>query len=206
LSRADNDPGLRIDDLDPDPTAQFHRWLRAAEGAGVALPEAMTLATASSSGRPSVRTVLLKGADADGFVFYTNYESRKGRELAENPHAAVVFYWHALGRQVRVEGTVTKLSEAESEAYFRTRPLGSRLGAWASPQSEVIADREPLEKRVGELEAEYAGGEVPLPPFWGGYRLQATTVEFWQHRADRLHDRFRYRRAGHAWTIERLAP
>jgi pyridoxamine 5'-phosphate oxidase len=206
LDGVDDPAALEIDQLDPDPTVQLQVWLRAAAEAGVALPEAMTLATASSSGHPSARTVLLKGAGAGGLVFYTNYESRKGRELAENPHAAVVFYWHALGRQARVEGTVTKLSAAESDAYFQTRPLGSRLGAWASPQSEVIADRGSLETRVHELASKHATGRVPLPPFWGGYRLEPATVEFWQHRVDRLHDRFRYRRAGRAWTIERLAP
>ena len=206
MDGVDDPAALEIDQLDPDPTVQLQVWLRAAAEAGVALPEAMTLATASSSGHPSARTVLLKGAGAGGLVFYTNYESRKGRELAENPHAAVVFYWHALGRQARVEGTVTKLSAAESDAYFQTRPLGSRLGAWASPQSEVIADRGSLETRVHELASKHATGRVPLPPFWGGYRLEPATVEFWQHRVDRLHDRFRYRRAGRAWTIERLAP
>ena len=192
--------------VDPDPIRQFGRWFRYAEAAGVPLAEAMTLATASSAGAPSARIVLLKGVDKRGFVFYTNYESRKCRELLENPLAALVFYWNPLGRQVRVEGTVEKASQQESEEYFATRPRGSRLGAWASRQSEVIPSRDVLEARLGELEAAYAERDVPLPPFWGGLRLVPSALEFWQHRGDRLHDRLRYRRDGGTWILERLSP
>ena len=198
---------LRESDLDPDPVAQLQAWLGEADAAGIALPEAMTLATASAAGSPSARMVLLKGCDERGLVFHTNYESRKGRELEENPRAAAVLYWNQLGRQVRVEGRIVQVSETESEAYFRTRPLGGQLGAWASPrQSEVIESRDVLDERVEELQARYAHGDVPLPPFWGGYRLQPESFEFWQHRDDRLHDRFRYRRDDGVWVIERLSP
>jgi pyridoxamine 5'-phosphate oxidase len=194
-------------DLDPDPVAQLQAWLREAEGAGVALPEAMALATASAAGDPSARMVLLKGCDERGLVFHTNYESRKARDLTENPRAAALLYWTEIGRQARIEGRVARVAEAESEAYFRTRPVGAQLGAWASwRQSEVIAGRDVLEERVEVYRAEYAGGEVPLPPFWGGYRLAPDLFEFWQHRDDRLHDRFRYRRVDGGWVIERLAP
>ena len=194
-------------DLDPDPVAQLRAWLREADGAGVALPEAMALATASAAGDPSARMVLLKGCDERGLVFHTNYESRKARDLAENPRAAALLYWTEIGRQARIEGRVARVAEAESEAYFRTRPVGAQLGAWASwRQSEVIAGRDVLEERVDAYRAEYAGGEVPLPPFWGGYRLAPDLFEFWQHRDDRLHDRFRYRRVDGGWVIERLAP
>jgi pyridoxamine 5'-phosphate oxidase len=194
-------------DLDADPFEQFRSWLHEAETAGIVLPEVMTLATASADGSPSARMVLLKGCDERGLVFHTNYESRKARELEKNPRAAVVLYWNQLGRQVRVDGRVTRGSEAESEAYFRTRPLGGQLGAWASRrQSEVIESRDVLDDRVEELCARYADGEVPLPPFWGGYRLEPGSFEFWQHRDDRLHDRFRYRRDGSRWVIERLSP
>lgn len=192
--------------VDADPVEQFRAWFADAAEAGIRLREAVVLATASAVGRPSARTVLLKGIESGGFVFFSNYESRKGRELAQNPHAALVFYWDALGRQVRVEGTVTKIPAQESEAYFRTRPFGSRIGAWASRQSEVIEGREGLEQRVADLAAEHPDGEVPLPPSWGGYRLEPEEVEFWQHRDDRLHDRLRYRRAANGWTIERLSP
>ncbi len=199
-------PPLREDELDPNPVAQFHAWLAAATEAGVRLPETTVLATATRDGRPSARAVLLKGVDAAGFVFYTSYESRKARELAENPRAALVFLWDVLGRQVRVEGSVTRVPAAESEAYFRTRPLGSRIGAWASRQSAPLESRAALEQRVADLAVEYEGREIPLPPFWGGYRLAPEAIEFWQHREDRLHDRLRYRRSNGGWTIERLGP
>ena len=192
-------------DVAPDPVAQFAVWFREAEDAGVVMPEAMTLATAAASGAPSARTLLLKGFDERGFVFYSNYESRKGRELAENPRAALVFHWRELGRQVRVEGATGRIAAAESEAYFRTRPLGSRLAAWASPQSAVVESRDVLEARFADVGAE-RGTDVSLPPFWGGFRLVPDTIEFWQHRENRLHDRLRYRRDGKAWAIERLAP
>jgi pyridoxamine 5'-phosphate oxidase len=197
---------LREHDLDPDPIAQFRAWFADAESAGIDLPEAMTLSTATLGGAPSARTVLLKGVDAGGLVFYTNYRSRKARELAENPRAALLFHWQALGRQVRIEGAVERISPEESEAYFRTRPLGSRLGAWASPQSEPIESRAILEARLAEVAAEYEGGDVPRPPFWGGYRLEPDSLELWQHRQNRLHDRLRYVRGAEGWTVERLAP
>ena len=194
-------------DLLPDPMAQFRRWLDEARAAGVALPEAMTLATAGADRLPSARMVLLKGAEEDGFRFFTNTESRKGRELAENPHAALVFHWtQEPRRQVTVAGPVEPLPRAESEAYFRTRPLGSRLGAWASRQTTVIPGRAALDRAFAAAEAEH-GEDPPLPPWWGGYLLVPARLEFWQNRPDRLHDRFRYtREAGGAWIVERLAP
>ena len=197
---------LTESDLDADPVAQLRAWLNEAKAAGVSLPEAMTLATASVDGRPSARMVLLKGIDERGLVFHTNYESRKAVELEANRYAAVVLYWNQLGRQVRAEGNVSRVPEAESEQYFRTRPLGARLGAWASRQSEVIPSRTVLDRRIEELAARYADGEVPLPPFWGGYRLEPDVFEFWQHRENRLHDRFRYRRRAGCWMVERLSP
>jgi pyridoxamine 5'-phosphate oxidase len=194
-------------DLLRDPMAQFRRWLEEARAAGVPLPEAMTLATTGADGLPSARTVLLKGAEADGFRFFTNTESRKGRELAENPHAALVFHWpQEPRRQVIAAGRVEPLPRAESEAYFRTRPLGSRLGAWASRQTTVIPGREALDRAYAVAEAEH-GDDPPLPPWWGGYLLVPTRLEFWQNRPNRLHDRFRYTRSdGDTWTLERLAP
>ncbi len=194
-------------DLLPDPLAQFARWLDEARAGGLDLPEAMTLATADAQGRPSARSVLLKGVDADGFRFFTNTESRKGRELAENPSAALVFYWPLEPRrQVTVAGTVAPLSREETEAYYRTRPLGSRLGAWASRQSTVVPDRDSLDRAFAEAEATH-GDDPPLPSWWGGYLLTPTRLEFWQNRPNRLHDRFRYTRGpGGGWVLERLAP
>ena len=195
------------DEVERDPLAQFKRWYAEAVEAGVQLPEAMMLATAAPDGAPSARMVLLKGVEERGFVFYTNYESRKGRELAANPRAALVFHWpQTPRRQVSVAGSVERLSAQESDEYFRTRPFGSRIGAWASRQSEVIAGREGLERSFAELEAEHAEGEVPRPPWWGGYVLRPNIVEFWQNRPNRLHDRLRYRRSDGEWVLERLSP
>jgi pyridoxamine 5'-phosphate oxidase len=199
--------GLSEGDVDPDPLVEFRRWYRLAEESGVPQPDAMTLATATADGAPSARMVLLKGVDDQGFVFFTNYESRKARELAENPRAALILYWVALRRQVRVTGRVELVTAEESEAYFRSRPFGSRLAAWASRQSSLIPDRSVLEDEYRRLEAEYADGDVPLPPFWGGYRVTPDTVEFWKGRENRLHDRLRYRRGDRGeWVIERLSP
>jgi len=193
-------------DVDPDPLNQFRRWFEEAGSAGVRAPEAMALATATAGGAPSVRMVLLKSADEHGFSFYTGYASRKAADLDTNPRAALLFYWDSLGRQVRIEGTVERVSHDESDAYFATRPRRSQLAAAASRQSSVLANREELDERVAELEREYEGREVQRPEHWGGYRLVPDTYEFWQHRDDRLHDRLRYRRGDGGWTIERLAP
>jgi pyridoxamine 5'-phosphate oxidase len=194
-------------DLDPDPLAVFRRWFEEARAAGAVEPEAAALATATRDGRPSVRMVLAKGVDDRGLAFYTNYGSRKGGELDANPRAALVFHWPELGRQVRVEGAVERLPRADSERYARTRSPASRLSALASPQSRPVPGREWLEQRVAEVAREHEGGEVPLGDEWGGYRLAPDAWEFWQHRPNRLHDRFRYLPAGGgAWRIERLAP
>jgi pyridoxamine 5'-phosphate oxidase len=199
--------GLVEADVDPDPMVQFGRWFDDAEAADLVEPSAMTLATATAEGVPSARMVLLRGVDQRGFVFYTNYESRKAAELAANPRAALVFWWGELQRQIRVEGPVERTSQQESAAYFRTRPLGSRLSAWASPQSRVIPGRAVLDERVAELAAGHPDGDIPLPPFWGGYRLVPEVVELWQGRPNRLHDRLRYTRSADGrWRIERLAP
>ena len=192
-------------DLDPDPLRQFTRWFEDARSTALPAPEAMALATATPEGRPSVRMVLLKSADEHGFTFHTNYESRKGDELIANPHAALLFHWQPLGRQVRVEGRVERVPSKESEAYFRTRPLGSRLAAWASPQSRPLADRAELDRLYAEAQERF-GADVPLPPTWGGFRLVADAYEFWQHGDDRLHDRIRYERDGDGWSTTRLAP
>jgi pyridoxamine 5'-phosphate oxidase len=194
------------ENLADDPMEQFRTWFDDARALGLPMPEAMTLATSNANGRPSARVVLLHGIDENGFVFHTNYESRKGRELEANPQAALVLYWHPLGRQVRVEGSIERVSEEESAQYFRTRPRGGQLGAWASRQSEQIESRGVLEERVRRLEREYEGREVPLPPFWGGYRLLPDRIELWQHGEDRLHDRFAYERSGGSWTRSRLSP
>jgi len=192
--------------LSQDPLELCEHWFAEAKRAGVEVPEAMTLATATGGGVPSARMVLLKGADEDGFVFYTGYGSRKSEELEQNPRAALVFYWRPLGRQVRVEGSVERVSEPESAAYFATRPRGSQLAAWASQQSRPLGSREELDRRYAELEREYEGRDVPLPPHWGGYRLHPEAIEFWEHRENRLHDRVRYTRAREGWKAERLSP
>jgi pyridoxamine 5'-phosphate oxidase len=192
--------------VDPDPLRQFDAWFEEAAAAGVRTPEAMALATATRDGRPSVRMVLLKGFDERGFAFYSGYESRKGRDLAENPRAALLFHWDALGRQVRIEGEVEQLPPQESDAYFASRPRGSRLSAVASRQSEVISGRHVLDAGVAELTAALGDAAPARPDWWGGYRLAPDSFEFWQHRDDRLHDRLRYRRDGDRWTIERLSP
>ena len=200
------DGTLRRVDLDSDPAAQFRRWYGEAEAA-VDMPEAVALGTADAEGLPSVRMVLAKGLDDRGFKFHTGHGSRKARELAANGRGALLFYWAPLGRQVRVEGPVERVPDEESEQYFRTRPRGGQIAAWASSQSEVIGSRGELDARVREFEREFEGNEVPLPPHWGGYRLEPETWEFWQHRDSRLHDRFRYsRKDGGGWTIDRLAP
>ncbi len=199
--------GLKEDDAHPDPIEQFRKWFEEALAANLHEPNAMTLATTSSDGRPSARVVLLKGYDERGFVFYTNHEGRKGRELEENPYCALVFYWGELERQVRVEGRASRVSAEESDEYYWSRPRGSRLSAWASKQSRPIAGRDALEERLRELEDEYEGREVPRPPFWGGYRVEPEAIEFWQGRENRLHDRIVYRRvSGGGWETQRLQP
>jgi pyridoxamine 5'-phosphate oxidase len=202
-----DEQGLSEGDVDPDPLVEFRSWYRLAEESGVPQPDAMTLATSTPDGIPSARMVLLKGVDDGGFVFFTNYESRKAHELSENPRAALILYWSAIRRQVRISGRAERLSQPESEEYFRSRPRGSRLAAWASRQSEVIADRSVLEDEYRRLENEYGDADVPLPPFWGGYRVTPEVVEFWMGRENRLHDRLRYTRQGDgSWAVERLAP
>jgi pyridoxamine 5'-phosphate oxidase len=201
-----DDRPLRRDDLLDDPVAQFHRWLGDADEAGIPLPNAMALATADAEGRPSARHVLLRGLDARGFTFFTNYESRKGRQLAENPNAALVFLWKQLDRQVNVTGTAERLPPAESDAYFATRPHEAQLGAWASAQSTVLDGRDVLDERLAEAGRRFAGADVARPPHWGGFVIRPDTVEFWQGRRSRLHDRFRYARTDDAWRIERLSP
>jgi pyridoxamine 5'-phosphate oxidase len=192
-------------DVDPDPLRQFEVWFEDA-GAAVGAPEAMAVATAAASGAPSVRMVLLKGFDEDGFVFFTGYESRKGQELEANARAAILFYWDPIGRQVRIEGPIERTSHDENERYFHSRPRASQIAALASQQSRLLVSRDALEARVGELTAELDGCDVPLPPSWGGFRLSPESYEFWQHRENRLHDRLRYRRGADAWVLERLSP
>ena len=194
-------------DVSPNPIAQFEQWFADARSAGLKEPNAMTLATVSPEGQPSARIVLLKSLDESGFVFYTNYESQKGRELDRNHNAALVFHWAELERQVRVTGMAEHTSREESEAYFHSRPRGSQLGALVSNQSSVIEGRGPLEAALAQLEAKYAGVEIPLPAHWGGFRVQPSSIEFWQGRPNRLHDRLRYRKQpGGAWIMERLSP
>ena len=197
---------LRKSSVDPDPLEQFRRWYAAADQAGIKAPQAMALATAAADGAPSVRMVLLKGADGDGFVFFTGYVSRKAAELDANPRAALLFHWDALGRQVRIEGRVERVPGQESDAYFATRPRGAQLAAAASQQSSVLRDRAEIDDRVAGLAREHEGSDVRRPDHWGGYRLVPDTYEFWQHRDDRLHDRLRYRRANGDWILERLSP
>ncbi len=193
-------------DLDRDPIAQLRSWLEEAQRAGIAFPEAMALATADALGRPAVRHVLMKGLDERGLTFFTNHGSRKGRHLAENPHAAAAFLWRELDRQVCVTGRVTRIPETEAEAYFRTRPREARVGAWASRQSEPVGSREELDAAFRAAADRFGDGEVPLPPHWGGYRLEPDAFEFWKGREHRLHDRFRYTRRDGGWRIERLYP
>ncbi|HTX31269.1 MAG TPA: pyridoxamine 5'-phosphate oxidase [Solirubrobacteraceae bacterium] len=197
---------LREAEVDPDPYRQFERWFEAAGEAGVRMPEAAAVATATPDGAPSVRMVLVKEHGPEHFVFYTNFASRKGRELQANPRAALLFYWDALGRQVRIEGPVTRMTRDESTAYIRSRPRGSQVSALASPQSQPVESREQLEERVAELTERLQDQEPPLPENWGGFRLRPESFEFWQHREDRLHDRLLYTPAGEAWRLERLAP
>ncbi len=199
-------PALNKSNADRDPIKQFAKWYQEATAFGIAETDAMTLATATKDGRPSARIVLLKDFDDRGFVFFTNYESRKAKDLAENPRACLVAYWLPVKRQVRIEGFVEQVSEKESEAYFQTRPLGSRIAAWASNQSEVVENRDALEQRYADLSERY-GEDVPRPPHWGGYRIDPEVIEFWQGRDNRLHDRLRYRlQADGTWVIERLGP
>jgi pyridoxamine 5'-phosphate oxidase len=199
--------GLRRADLHSDPLQQFGAWFAAALAADIRDVNAMSLATATPDGKPSVRIVLLKGFDERGFAFFTNYDSEKGRELEANPFAALVFYWVQLERQVRITGAVEKTSREDSAAYFHSRPIGSRLGAWTSKQSEVVDARQVLDSRLTEMTERFENGDIPLPPHWGGYRVKPDKMEFWQGRPNRLHDRFRYsRRTNGSWQIDRLAP
>jgi pyridoxamine 5'-phosphate oxidase len=198
--------GLLEADADRDPIRQFHTWFEQALAAELPEPNAMILSTVSTDGRPSARVVLIKGYDERGFVFFTNYDSRKGRELSAMPFAALTFFWPELERQIRIEGVVAKTTAEESDGYYQSRPRGSQLGAWASQQSEPVADRATLDHSLAEWEARYRDGPVPRPPHWGGYRLVPEVIEFWQGRPSRMHDRLEYRRAGDGWTRRRLSP
>ena len=198
--------GLDVGDLDASPFVQWQKWYDQAAEAGVAEPNAMTVSTIADDGAPDARVVLVRAADERGFVFFTNYDSAKGRQIADDPVAAATFAWLDLHRQVRVRGNVGRVTEAESDDYFASRPRDSQIGAWASPQSQVIADRDELLARVAELTERFTGRDVPRPEHWGGFRLAPVSFEFWQGRPNRLHDRFRYSRSGDLWTIERLAP
>lgn len=198
--------GLRESDLEPDPLSMFRHWMQDALRAGLYEPNAMVVATVDATGTPAQRIVLLKRIDERGYVFFTNYSSRKGEELAANPRASLLFPWQQLERQVRVEGTVSRLSEAENDAYFATRPRGSQIGAWASPQSQVIPDRTTLDRRYDEVAERFGEGDIPRPQHWGGFCVEPEVVEFWQGRLGRMHDRLRYRRTADGWITERLAP
>jgi pyridoxamine 5'-phosphate oxidase len=205
--RPDHDPaGLNEASLGPDPIAALVAWLDEARAAGVVFPEAGALATADTRGRPAVRHVLIKAIGQRGLAFYTNRESRKGRQLAANPNAAIALYWREIDRQVTAAGPVAPMGDDESFAYFRSRPREARIGAWASQQSRPVGSREDLEAAFAELDVRFPGDDVPLPPYWGGYRLEPETMEFWKGREHRLHDRFRYTRDGGAWRLERLWP
>lgn len=198
--------GLLESDIDPDPFRQFELWMNQAIAMGLLEPNAMTLATTDASGQPNARTVLLKGFDASGFVFYTNYQSRKGREITGNPKVALLFYWGPLERQVRILGKASRVSEEESDAYFESRPIGHQVGAWASNQSDVLSGREAIEESLAAMAKRFEPGPVPRPQYWGGFRVEPHTIEFWQGRANRLHDRLEYARDGEAWTLRRLSP
>jgi pyridoxamine 5'-phosphate oxidase len=197
---------LNESDVSADPIAQFTNWWDEAVNSKIDEVNAMTLATVNNEGRPSARIVLLKGFDEKGFVFFTNYQSKKGKELEDNPHAALVFFWKELERQVRIEGGIEKISEADSDAYYQSRPAGSRIGAWASPQSEVVDGRETLENNFKALEKKFENASIPRPGHWGGYILRPSMIEFWQGRSSRLHDRIQYSLKEKGWVIERLAP
>lgn len=197
---------LHAHDLDPDPFVQFQRWYADAEEHGQVQPDAMVVATSTADGRPSARMVLLRGVDARGFCFYTNFDSRKGRELTANPHAAIALHWPEVLRQVRATGPVERIADDESDAYWYARPRSSRVSAWASAQSEPVASRDELEARVAEIEARFGDGEVPRPDGWGGFRVVPDEIELWQHRDDRLHDRFVYVRSDDRWELVRLQP
>ncbi|MCP4201299.1 MAG: pyridoxamine 5'-phosphate oxidase [bacterium] len=206
MSESGTTRALRKADVDPDPIVEFGRWFERARSSGLIEPTAVALSTADAEGRPSGRMVLLKGVDRRGFVFYTNFRSRKGAELEANPWASLNLWWDRLQQQVQIEGSVTKIEQSESDVYFAGRPRGSQLGAWASEQSRTLPGREALEESLGEVERRFAGERVTRPPNWGGFLIEPQVIEFWQGQPDRLHDRIRYRRDGGGWVIERLAP